>query len=351
MGLAAPIAALPLASCSAAPSTARSTTPSATRPAGAADAPAGPAPAAGPLQKVTVAFVAPGEALATPWMAKEGGFFAKYGFDAEVPLITGSPRLTQSLIAGDVEYAVVGVTAVVHAAWQGADAVLLAATTNYSSQRLWAHPRAGIRTLADLRGKTVGITQYGSEGDSFLRVVLGRVGLRPEEVSIIQVGGTPQVAAALATGNIDAGIMGVGSSLPAQQIGAIEIADGQGMNVLAPAGTLATTRRYVERERESVRRFLRAYVEATHFFKTNRDGAIRIMQQYMGASSPDEVAPIYDAIQPVYERVPYVTEEAIQAVIDREIGPDAGQFKASDVIDASFLREIEESGLVAQLYR
>src|SRR3954462_4955599 len=76
-------------------------------------APAAPVAAATsrPLQKVSVAFVVPSEMFAIPWVAQETGIFARHGFDADIPLVTGSPRLTQSLIAGDFDYALVGATA------------------------------------------------------------------------------------------------------------------------------------------------------------------------------------------------------------------------------------------------
>src|SRR3954462_15037555 len=76
--------------------------PAASQPSGAgAPGPAQPPPAARAPQKITVAYVAPVESFSIPWIAKEAGIFAKHGFDADVMLLTGSPRLIQSLIAGD----------------------------------------------------------------------------------------------------------------------------------------------------------------------------------------------------------------------------------------------------------
>src|SRR5690242_8857804 len=147
-------------------------------PAARGAAPAAPAAAATsrPLQKVSVAFVAPSEVFAIPWIAQETGIFARHGFDADIPLVTGSPRLTQSLIAGDFDYALVGATALMRARMQGADPVILAATTNYSSQMLLVHPGAGITRAADVRGHTIGVAQYGSEADTFLRIALAKTG-------------------------------------------------------------------------------------------------------------------------------------------------------------------------------
>jgi ABC-type nitrate/sulfonate/bicarbonate transport system substrate-binding protein len=86
--------------------------------------------------KILVAYVAPGITQTIPWVTKEAGVFAKHGIDAEVILLTGSPRLVQTLLAGDVDYALGGVSSVLRARFHGADPVILATTTNYSGQRV-----------------------------------------------------------------------------------------------------------------------------------------------------------------------------------------------------------------------
>jgi ABC-type nitrate/sulfonate/bicarbonate transport system substrate-binding protein len=68
--------------------------------------------------KLRLAYVSPSLTLSLPWVAKETGILAKHDLTAEVVLITGSPRLVQSLIAGDVDVVFAGVTALIRArAW------------------------------------------------------------------------------------------------------------------------------------------------------------------------------------------------------------------------------------------
>lgn len=152
-------------------------------------------------EKSRVAIVSPSPNLSMPWIAKEAGIFAKHGLDVDVILLTGSPRLVQSLIAGDVDYAVVGASATMRARMRGAAVVILAATTNVSSQKILVGRNSGIRQLEDLKGRVVGVSQYGSEADVFARAALATTPLRPEkDVTILQLGGHPQVAAALVAG-------------------------------------------------------------------------------------------------------------------------------------------------------
>lgn len=341
-----------LLACQPAPA-ARAPQPAAPAPAqGAAPAPAASAPAAPPpSQRLTVAIVSPSEVFSIPWIGRDTGIFAAHGFEVEVPLVTGSPRLIQSLVAGDFDYAMAGVTAALRARMQGADPVILATSRNDLTQSVVVHPQAGIRTLQDLRGRTIGISQIGSEADVFLHIALDLAGLRPDEVSVLQTGGHPQTVAALASGNLDAGVLGGANVLKAQQIGAVKLASGRELGVLSPSGILATTRHAIERDRDRVRRFLRAYVEAVHFYKTQRDATIRILQANMGGLSAEEVAFLYDDLNEALPPLPVPREEALQAVLDREPDPQARNFKPGDFLDLSFLQEIEQSGFLATLYK
>ena len=308
----------------------------------------GGAPAA---EKIRVAFVSPSPTQSPPWIAKETGIFAKHGLDAEVILVTGSPRLVQSLIAGDVDYAIVGATATMRARMRGADVVILATATNVTNQKLLVSRKSGIRRLEDLKGRVVGVSQYGSEADAFARIVVGKAALRPDkDVAIIQLGGHPQVATALLAGKIEAGVIGGLALLTAQKSGAIVLTSCVELKAVAPSGTLAVTGRYVQRNRDSVMRFMRAFVEATHYFKTNRDGTVPILQKYLGGLSSEQARFLYDDFVELFEELPVPNEKGLQAMLDRESDPKAKSFRPADFVDLSFLKEIDRSGRVEKLY-
>ena len=123
------------------------------------------------------------------------------------------------------------------------------------------------------------------------------------------------------------------------------------MKVLAPAGTLATTRRRIARDRQEVSSFMRAFVEAIHFFKTNRDVSIRIMQKFMAGLPREIVEPLYEETRDFLPTLPLPMKEAIQAVLDRENDAKARVLQPADVADFSFLQEIEKSGFLKELYK
>jgi NitT/TauT family transport system substrate-binding protein len=303
-------------------------------------------------KKIVVAYVAASEQMIVPALAQQTGIFHKHGLDAQVVLVSGSPRNVQSLIAGNFDYTMAGVTPLVRARLNGADPVILAAIANYSTQQIIVAPQAGIRKLDDLRGKIVGVTQYGSEGDTFLRIALKSAGLRPDvDVTIFQTGGGANTVQALAAGKIHAGATGGSNALQAKRLGALEVASGEEMKILALAGTLATTRRKIARDRQEVANFMRAFVEAIHFFKTNREASIRIMQKFMAGLPIEIVSPLYNETKDRLPALPMPMKEAIQSVLDRETDPKARALQPADIADFSFLQDLEKSGFLRELYR
>ena len=305
-------------------------------------------------RKVMVAYVAPGITQAIPSIAKEAGLFTKHGIDAEVILLTGSPRLIQTLIAGDIDYALGGVSSVLRARIRGTDPVIVAGTTNFTTQRVLVRPDSTLQRLQDLKGKTVGVTQYGSQGDTFLRDALKKVGLKPDaDVSIIQMGGTPQVASALIAGKVEAGVSGESSLLLIHQGRAKSLPGGSAkeLNLAGTGATLNVTRRFIARDREGMTRFLRAYVEGVHYFRVNREGSLRALQKFFRGASLDQIGFLYDDQRENIDPLPIPSDEAIQGELDRETDPKAKTFKPADFMDMSVLREIEKSGFLKELYK
>jgi NitT/TauT family transport system substrate-binding protein len=303
-------------------------------------------------KKIVSAYVAASEQMIIPALAQQTGIFHKHGLDAQIVLVSGSPRNVQSLIAGNFDYTMAGVTPLLRSRMNGADPALLAAIANYSTQKIVVAPQSGIRKLDELRGKIVGVTQYGSEGDTFLRIALKSANLRPDvDVTIFQTGGGANTVQALAAGKIHAGATGGANALQAKRFGASEIASGEEMKILAPAGTLATTRRKIARDRQEVMNFMRAFVEGIHFFKTNREASIRVMQKFLGGLPLEIINPLYNETRDRLPALPMPMKEAIQAVLDRETDPRAKSLQPADVADLSFLQEIEKSGFFRELYK
>jgi len=303
-------------------------------------------------EKIRVAYVAASVTQSLPWIASQKGILAKYDLNAETVLISGSPRLVQSLIAGDVDFAFAGVSAFMRARMRGADVVILGTATNVSSQKLMVGRASKIRRLEDIKGAILGVSQYGSEADTFARIALTKAGLKPDkDVTIIQLGGHPQVAAALAAGRIETGVVGGLAALTAERAGARLLTSAAELQILSPSGTFGTTRAYIQRKRNVVERLLRSYIEAIHYLRTNPPGAISLLQKYMGGLNVEEASYLYHEQAEFFDPLFLPSDKALQALLDRESDPKAKSAKPADFVDVSFLRDIEKSGMIEQLYR
>src|SRR5439155_4149293 len=145
----------------------------------------------------------------------------------------------------------------------------LGASANLSSQKLMVSRSSKIRLLEDVKGAIIGVSQYGSEADTFARNALAKAGLKPDkDVTILQLGGHPQVAAAMAAGKLEAGVLGGLAALTAEKSGGRLITSAVELKILSPSGTFATTRGLIQRKRSVVERLMRSFVEAIHFLKT-----------------------------------------------------------------------------------
>jgi ABC-type nitrate/sulfonate/bicarbonate transport system substrate-binding protein len=302
--------------------------------------------------KLRIAYVSPSISMSAPWLAKELGILAKYDLAAEILLITGSPRLVQALIAGDVDLAFAGVTALTRARARGAEVAILGATANLSGQKFMVSRNSKIRRLEDVKGATIGVSQYCSEADTFARNALMKVGLRPDkDVTFLQLGGHPQVAAAMAAAKLEAGVLGGLAALTAERSGARVITTAIDLNILSPSGTFAAMRGTIQRKRSVVERLMRSFVEATHYLKTNRSGSLALLQKYLGGLSVEEATYLYQEQVDLLEALPAPNEKALQAVLEREPDPKVKSLAIADFTDASFFKEIEKSGWIEQLYR
>lgn len=302
-------------------------------------------------QKLTLAHVAMNPSQGMLHLAKDSGILAKYGFTAEVVLIPGTPRTIQALIAGDLDYVTAGAPASLRARAQGADVVILSTLANYSSQRVFIRADSALSGPKDLKGKLIGVTQFGSGGDTFLRAALKKIGLKESEVTILQMGGTPGVAQGLESGRIQVGVLGDSGMLLVFR-GLAKPLKGASSREMGFRGTdapLTTTERKIKADRGAVVRFMQAYLETIHFFQTNKSGTARILAKYMRGVSEEHITLWCDDLRSMLRQIPYADEEGLRTELEMMNIP-GGQIPPG-YINNSILDEIKKSGFIDKLYK
>ena len=302
-------------------------------------------------EKLTLAHVAINPSQGMLHVARDSGILAKYGFTADVVLIPGTPRTIQALIAGDLDYVAAGAPASLRARAQGADVVILSTLANFSSQGVFVRADSALRSLNELKGKVIGVTQFGSGGDTFLRAALKKVGLKESEVTILQMGGTPGVALGLESGRIQVGVLGDSGMLLVFRGLAKRLsgASAREMGFRGVDAPIATTERKLKSDRGSVVRFMQAYLEAIHFFQTNKSGTSRILQKYMRGVSEEHITFWCDELRGSIKQIPYADEEALRAELEMMNVP--GLQIPAGYVNNSILDEIKKSGFIEKLYK
>jgi len=298
-------------------------------------------------ERITFLYPSPGGSWAAPMIAKEAKYFEDEGLAVELVRVGGSTRIVAALIGGSGQLIHAGEPAVVPAVVQGGDAVLIASLSKVNRHHLISRPE--IKTVKDLKGKTVGITSFGSTSDYILRVILEKHGLDPnKDISIIQTGGQPEGMAAMVGGKIAAQRMSFPLHMKAIQLGMRELVD---MPVEENTGSVITTRSFIAQRRATVIKFMRAFIRGMHRYKTDKEFAKRVIGKYAQLKDDEILEATWREYSGDLQKVPRPTLKGIQQVIDAGIGGKKIDLKAEKLVDLSIVDELERNGFIDSVYK
>ena len=201
------------------------------------------------------------------------------------------------------------------------------------------------------------ISRFGSATDSIARFALKRVGLSVgKDVTLIQVGSGPERLSALQTGRVTAAVINPPSSFIAEKRGMAVLADVAQMGLVFQHTGAATTKKFIREHNDTVRRYVRAHVEAVHKMWTDKEATIRALGKYMGSGLDREILEkSYDNVmhETLYPKTQYPSQEGLKTVIEdlAERDPRAKTVKPEQFVDMSFIRELDQSGFIDGLYK
>ncbi len=174
---------------------------------------------------------------------------------------------------------------------------------------------------------------------------------RGSDVAVIQTGGMPQLLGAITGGVVDAGVVSPPTNLSAAKLGLKELVDFGEIGIVYPNSPLATTQLFLEKNRSTALRLLRAYCEGIHRVRTDKEGTIKVLAKYTKVQDMDILAELYRIYGVKYlERIPKVRLDAVDEVLRSEV-KTAAPVKGSDFVDNSLVTELEQQGLFQTLYR
>ena len=294
------------------------------------------------LTKLRAAYSAESSWSLATWLAHDGGYFKKYGLDVDLILIRSASTITSALIAGEAPMIQLGGNGTIQAALQGADTVNVLTLVPIIPQSLVVTP--DIKSADDLRGKRLGVSRFGALSDLVIRRYLRKLGLDPaKDVTIVQIGGIPELVTAMKAGAISGGSISPPALTVAKKAGFRELSDFETLDYKYPAVAIATTKSFIQRQRATALNFIRGEIEGIHAIRTQKSLAINVLKKYMRINDADVLEDGYRYAVKFFQPRPYPTLDEVRAVLDEyKTMPQAASAKAEQFIDLSLLQELEK---------
>jgi ABC-type nitrate/sulfonate/bicarbonate transport system substrate-binding protein len=291
-----------------------------------------------------VAYSAISGAMSSLWVAQEGGYFKREELDVELLYIGGGSLLIQSMLSGDVPIAYGPSVPVINASLRGSDLLLIGNTGNSLVFSIMSRPE--IKQPALIKSKKVGVTRLGGSTDWALDAALKHWGVARGQVTVIQTGGMPEGLAALTSGALDAVVLSPPSNFRAMKAGMHELADVGQLNIVFPNTPLSTTRSFMRSNRDAVLRFMRGFTLGLNRLRTDKDFSMKVLSKYTKVADGETLGQLYQTYGVRYsgDRIPYLRAEGVEEILKKIPGKEARDAKASDFIDNSLLKELEQSG-------
>jgi ABC-type nitrate/sulfonate/bicarbonate transport system substrate-binding protein len=267
-------------------------------------------------------------------------------------LIASGSLMVQAMLGGELPIAGAAGSAAVDASLGGADVVMFGSMVKVPAFYIMALPE--IRTVDDLRGKTVGVTRFGSSTDFTMRYVLRKQGLEPgKDVTVIQTGDLFAAAAMLRTRTIVAAPFSSPTNLRAEEAGARVLMNMGKAGVYFPHDAFMARRSFINANTDLVRRFLKAYSEAVYRLFTDKELSRRAIGKYARATDAKTLDTVYQYALDYVDKIPYNTREGIQEVLNQAAvrNPKAKDAKPEAFYDDRFVKELDSQGFYKQLWK
>ena len=284
------------------------------------------------------------------WVAQQEGLFKKYGLEVEYLALNSGTLGVQMLLSGESQFLFSTGALAVTANLQGADIEMITGGFNLFAFKVIGRPE--IKSIQDLRGKKISISQFGSATDFAVQAALEKFGVDPKQVTVLQLGGSTNRVAALANGSTEASLFTepyASSVLKNYKTNLLlDMADA---GMAYPQSCLMVKRSYMEANREKTINFVKAIVEGMYIAKRDKASTIKAIKKYIRAD--DETYGVgyeYFLGQHAEGLVVMPDRKGVELVIAQmaKSNPKAKNqtMESLRVLDPSILDELKRSGFI-----
>ncbi|MBI3016066.1 MAG: ABC transporter substrate-binding protein [Candidatus Tectomicrobia bacterium] len=303
------------------------------------------------LEKLNVSYSSIAAASVSTWVPWEAGIYKKYGLDVNILYVAGSKAIS-AVISGDTPISQGSGAAAILARLSGSDVTLIGAIINVIPMSLVTTP--DITGPQDVKGKTFGVTRFGSLTDQGLRRAISEWGLDPaKDIKIIQTGGVPENLLFMQQGHIKGALISSPTLEKAKEMGYRELVNLADIKFRYPSTALITTDSFIKSRPQTLKTFLKATLEGIKYAKTNRDFTIKILGKYTRTSDAKLLGSAFQSYVLGYIRnVPTITATEIESALE-EIAvrnPKAKGAEPKQFFDPAPLDQLAKEGFIKQLH-
>jgi ABC-type nitrate/sulfonate/bicarbonate transport system substrate-binding protein len=304
------------------------------------------------VKKVAAMYGARSGASWPLWIAREGGYYRKYGLDVEM-VFGVHPAPIAAILSGYAVMTSTGSDPGVLAVAQSNSLILTGSFLNKGTFALIA--AKNLTSTQQLAGKKIGVGRVGDPPYFFTVSLLEKFGLGARDVQWVSTGVDAAArAAALQSGQIDAALVTAPSYFRLETAGFRVLGLVSDYDDIYVSTYYLFRRETVASDRKLVEAFIKAHTEAIKRFYDDKAFALRTMIQYGGARDQNDASKAYEifAKSRSFEPVPYVLKDSVKAAVERQsqAQPQLKQFDFSKVIDNSIVDRLVKEGYFEEVF-
>jgi NitT/TauT family transport system substrate-binding protein len=282
------------------------------------------------------------------FLGVDEGLFQKNGLEVNLTQIAG-PTSVAALLSGQVQFDHAGSGEIVGAGVQGADVAIILNMSPVYNIRFYGRPN--IKSMADMKGKKVAITNPNGEFDMAFRAAFPMFGLEPDkDVTFIATGSIANALTAFLNGSVDGAGVEIGPNiLKVQAAGMNELIDYAKLNLPYSGSAVAVQRSYINSHRDVVQRYVDALIQGNIRYKQDKEASEKEIGKIYNSNDPAalDLAYAYYTDDKVMPRLPLPKPELYKPTLEAlcKKTDQACNFDISKILDASFVQDAERRGI------
>ena len=284
------------------------------------------------------------------WAAQDLHLFDAQRLNTELILVSGSARAMAALISDSIHFAQGSATAAMPVQLRGGDVVIIAAALNKFPFTLVA--QKGIRKPADLIGKKIGVLNFGGSNELAVNLALSEWNIPRQSVTILATGSAPARLSAMSTKALDATVLSPPETFVAARMDLNVLAQLSDLKASFPQSVIAVRRSFLEKNRDTVKKFMRGYSEAIYLFRSNKQKVLSVYARRLKQQDSDVIEQTHSYFAPKFSFPPRVDPDGMRIALEQlsQREPEAKRpFRIDRFVDESITDELEKEGFFKRL--